>query len=103
MTVKIFKMINGEVIMADIVSEDFGQGHYVVNEPASVMLQERDGGMGVGIAPYMPYAEGKVKIRLNAIAAEADISESVTALAGFCITPLITLTMPEPPTEGNVV
>jgi hypothetical protein len=77
MTVKIFKMINGEVIMGDIVSEDFGQGHYVVNEPASVMLQERDGGMGVGIAPYMPYAEGKVKIRLNAIAAEADADQKL--------------------------
>jgi len=77
MTVKIFKMINGEVIMGDIVSEDFGQGHYVVNEPALVMLQERDGGMGVGIAPYMPYAEGKVKIRLNAIAAEADADQKL--------------------------
>ena len=77
MTVKIFKMINGEVIMADIVSEDYGQGHYVVNEPASVMLQEREGGVGVGIAPYMPYAEGKVKIRLNAIAAEADADQKL--------------------------
>ena len=77
MTVKIFKMINGEVIMADIVSEDFGQGHYVVTEPASVMLQERDGGVGVGIAPYMPYAEGKVTIRLNAIAAEADADQKL--------------------------
>jgi hypothetical protein len=77
MTVKIFKMINGEVIMADIVSEEIGQGHYVVNEPASVMLQERDGGVGVGIAPYMPYAEGKVNIRLNAIAAEADADQKL--------------------------
>ena len=77
MTVKIFKMINGEVIMADIVSEDFGQGHYVVNEPASVMLQERDGGVGVGIAPYMPYAEGKVTIRITAIAAEADADQKL--------------------------
>ena len=77
MTVKIFKMINGEVIMADIVREELGQGYYVVNEPASVMLQERDGGMGVGIAPYMPYAEGKVNIRLNAIAAEADADQKL--------------------------
>jgi hypothetical protein len=77
MTVKIFKMINGEVIMADIVSSDYGSGYYVVNEPASVMLQERDGGMGVGIAPYMPYAEGRVNIRLNAIAAEADADQKL--------------------------
>ena len=77
MTVKIFKMINGEVIMADIVSEEYGSGYYVVNEPALVMLQERDGGMGVGIAPYMPYAEGKVTIRLNAIAAEAQADQKL--------------------------
>ena len=77
MTVKIFKMINGEVIMADIVSEEYGSGYYVVNEPALVMLQERDGGMGVGIAPYMPYAEGRVNIRLNAIAAEADADQKL--------------------------
>ena len=77
MTVKIFKMINGEVNMAEIVSEQFGSGYYVVNEPASVMLQERDGGVGVGIAPYMPYAEGKVTIRLNAIAAEADADQKL--------------------------
>jgi hypothetical protein len=77
MTVKIFKMINGEVIMADIVREEIGQGYYIVNEPASVMLQERDGGVGVGIAPYMPYAEGKVNIRLNAIAAEADADQKL--------------------------
>lgn len=77
MTVKIFKMINGEVIMADIVSEEYGSGYYVVNEPALVMLQERDGGMGVGIAPYMPYAEGKVNIRLNAIAAEAEADQKL--------------------------
>ena len=77
MTVKIFKMINGEVIMADIVREEIGQGYYIVNEPASVMLQEREGGVGVGIAPYMPYAEGKVNIRLNAIAAEADADQKL--------------------------
>ena len=77
MTVKIFKMINGEVIMADIVREEIGQGYFIVNEPASVMLQERDGGVGVGIAPYMPYAEGKVNIRLNAIAAEADADQKL--------------------------
>ena len=77
MTVKIFKMINGEVIMADIVREEIGQGYYIVSEPASVMLQERDGGVGVGIAPYMPYAEGKVNIRLNAIAAEADADQKL--------------------------
>jgi hypothetical protein len=70
MTVKIFKMINGEVMMGDIT--DVNPDYYIVNEPASVMLQERDGGVGVGIAPYMPYAEGKISIRTTAIAAEGE-------------------------------
>jgi hypothetical protein len=70
MTVKIFKMINGEVMMGDVT--DVNPEYYIVTEPASVMLQERDGGVGVGIAPYMPYAEGKISIRTTAIAAEGD-------------------------------
>ena len=70
MTVKIFKMINGEVMMGDVT--DVNPEYYIVHEPATVLLQERDGGVGVGIAPYMPYAEGKIKIRTTAIAAEGD-------------------------------
>ena len=70
MTVKIFKMINGEVMMGDVTDDN--PEYYIVNEPATVLLQERDGGVGVGIAPYMPYAEGKIKIRTTALAAEGD-------------------------------
>jgi hypothetical protein len=33
--------------------------------------------VGVGIAPYMPYAEGKVTIRITAIAAEADADQKL--------------------------
>jgi hypothetical protein len=76
MTVKIFKMINGEVMMGDIT--DVNPDYYIVNEPASVMLQERDGGVGVGIAPYMPYAEGKITIRTTAIAAEGEPDQKLT-------------------------
>ena len=72
MTVKIFKMINGEVMMGDVDDVHVNPEYYMINEPASVMLQERDGGVGVGIAPYMPYAEGNIKIRTTAIAAEGE-------------------------------
>jgi len=76
MTVKIFKMINGEVMMGDVT--DVNPEYYVVHEPAAVMLQERDGGMGIGIAPYMPYAEGKITIRTTAIAAEGEPDQKLT-------------------------
>jgi hypothetical protein len=76
MTVKIFKMINGEVMMGDVT--DVNPDYYTVNEPAVVILQERDGGMGIGIAPYMPYAEGKIIIRTTAIAAEGEPDQKLT-------------------------
>lgn len=70
MTIKVFKMINGEELIASVTSgSDFG---YHLDKPANIMLQQTpDGKMGVGIAPYMPYADGKIFIYKTAIAAEA--------------------------------
>lgn len=69
MTIKVFKMINGEELIGSVDSgSDIG---YFVDKPASIMLQQTaDGKVGVGIAPYMPYAQGKVYIYKTAIAAE---------------------------------
>jgi hypothetical protein len=67
--VKVFKMINGEEIISKVTSgSDAG---YYLEDPATIMLQQtQGGGMGVGIAPYMPYAEGKIFLNRTAIAAE---------------------------------
>lgn len=70
MTVKVFRMINGEEVIAKVTGET--EACYDVKSPANIMLQPTESGaMGVGIAPYMPYATGDVTIRKNAIAAEA--------------------------------
>ena len=53
--VKVFKLINGE----ELISEVFNtyEGQYELKNPANIMLQQTGNGqMGVGIAPYMPYA-----------------------------------------------
>jgi hypothetical protein len=55
MNIKVFKMINGEELISE-VSKDNGHT-YDLKNPASIMLQPTPNGqMGVGIAPYMPYA-----------------------------------------------
>ena len=57
--VKVFKLINGE----ELISEVFNtyEGQYELKHPANIMLQQTaNGQMGVGIAPYMPYASGKI-------------------------------------------
>lgn len=71
MSVKVFKMINGEEIISSVTSG--GEAGFFLENPATIMVQPTpDGKMGVGIAPYMPYASGKVYLYKSAIASEAD-------------------------------
>lgn len=74
--VKVFKLINGE----ELISEVFNtyEGHYELKNPANIMLQPTQSGqMGVGIAPYMPYADGNVTLNWSAVAAEATPEQSM--------------------------
>jgi hypothetical protein len=74
--VKVFKLINGE----ELISEVFNTypDNYELKNPANIMLQQTGNGqMGVGIAPYMPYADGNVELYKSAIAAEAVPEQSM--------------------------
>jgi hypothetical protein len=74
--VKVFKMINGEEIIAEVVKENVS--YFELKNPANIMLQQTGNGqMGVGIAPYMPYATGNVKLYVGAIASEAEPERSM--------------------------
>lgn len=67
--VTVFKMISGEEVMGKIIEEQ--DGFYMVKEPASIHMTDQGGGkVGVGIAPYMPYAKEK-KIQVNKLAVAA--------------------------------
>lgn len=76
MTVKVLKMINGEVVIGEITAET--ESTYTVKAPASVMLRENEAGqVGVGLADFMPYVTGDATIRLNAIAAEGEADKNL--------------------------
>lgn len=66
--VKVFKMINGEEIIGSIVKTDSSK--YEVKNPAQIVLQRTETGMGVAIAPYMPYADGNINLYASAIASD---------------------------------
>ena len=68
MTVKVYKMINGEDIIGEEVKAD--STNYEIKAPAQIVLQQTEKGMGVAIAPYMPYASGNINLYYSAIAAE---------------------------------
>lgn len=75
--VKVFKLINGEELIAEIFNAY--PDYYEMKNPANIMLQQTaQGQMGVGIAPYMPYAAGNVNLYKSAIAAEAEPDQGMT-------------------------
>jgi len=75
MTVKVYKMINGEDIIGDEMKAD--SAYYLVKSPAQVVLQNTEKGMSVALAPYMPFASGDIKIYYCAIAAECTPDEKM--------------------------
>jgi len=67
--IKVFKLINGEELISEVVNE--AANGFSLDAPASIMMQQTERGMGVGVAQYMPYAHGKVFLYTHAIASEA--------------------------------
>ena len=74
--VKVFKLINGEELISEVVNAT--SSSYELKNPATIMLQQTaNGQMGVGIAPYMPYANGNVTLNWTAVAAEANPEQNM--------------------------
>jgi hypothetical protein len=64
--IKVFKMINGEEIIGEIfnVYADYIE----LKAPAQIVMQQTKEGLGVAMAPYMPYATGNIELQKHAIA-----------------------------------
>jgi hypothetical protein len=70
MKAKVFKLISGEELIAEIFN--YYNETVELKKPAQIVVQQTERGMGVGLAPYMPYVEGNVHLYRNAIASEGD-------------------------------
>jgi hypothetical protein len=68
--IKVFKLINGEELISEVKKNS--DGTYTLESPASIMMQQTERGMGVGVAPYMPYAVGDITLNNTAVASIAD-------------------------------
>ena len=63
-----FSLISGMELIADVISEY--ESTYTLKDPAQLALQENeDGGMGIMIAAYMPYAIDTITLNKSAVAA----------------------------------
>ncbi len=69
MTVKAFKLVSGEDIIADAVIN--GEKELVLKNPAVIVVQRSEGGqVGVGLQPYTPFAAGNVTLYKTSLIAE---------------------------------
>ena len=66
--IKVFKTINGEELIAS--AEVCGLG-YILKDPAAIVIQQTAKGVGVALAPYMPYAKSDITLYTSAIVAES--------------------------------
>lgn len=70
MTVKVYRLLTGEDIIADVEIDQ--NGYHFTNPAAIVMQQTQDGRVGAAFVPFAPYAN-KVLIYKSAIAGEMDV------------------------------
>lgn len=66
---KVFKLINGEEIIAEIFNNY--ETHIELKAPAQIVMQQTKDGVGVALAPYMPYASANIDLYRHAIASSA--------------------------------
>lgn len=69
MTVKAFKLVSGEDIIAEIVNGD--REVLILKNPAVIVVQRGEGGnVGVGLQPYTPFATENVTLYKTSLIAE---------------------------------
>jgi hypothetical protein len=66
--IKVFKLINGEELIAKAEKDPVG---YILKEPAAIVIQRTEKGVGVALAPYMPYANSEISLYSTAIVSES--------------------------------
>jgi hypothetical protein len=100
--IKVIKLINGEDLIVEVVAEvesSYGRTHYEVINAANLVLQETEKGMTVGLAPYLPYSEGNIKLYLHTITAEASpephMLQEYKRVFGKIVTPSSSIIMPK--------
>jgi hypothetical protein len=71
----VFKLVSGEEMIGEVFNI-FGESYRIKN-PAVIMLQRTDQGVGVALMPYMPYCDGDIGFNKSAIVAEGEPSQNM--------------------------
>jgi hypothetical protein len=74
-SIVVFKLVSGEEMIGEVFNS-FAEKEEIKN-PAVVMLQRTQEGMGVALMPYMPYCDGNINFLKSAIVAEGEPSQNM--------------------------
>jgi hypothetical protein len=89
MTVRILKLITGEEIIGEVVSEN--ESHIELKNPLSIMLRPAQDGFTFGFVPWCNLMEGNKKISHDRIITSGDASDDVkntyNSMFGGIVTP----------------
>jgi len=92
--IKIFKLITGEEIVAEVVSET-EDSVSLKNCVASVLQPSRDGRLSFGFVPFGAMVDGDITIKKDKLlftaAASDDLKNSYNSMFGGIVTPPKTL------------
>lgn len=73
--VVVFKLVSGEEVIGEVFNT-FDAVEEIKN-PAVVMMQRTEQGMGVALMPYLPYCDGNISFHKNGIIAEGEPSQNM--------------------------
>ena len=74
-SIVIFKIVSGEELIGEVFNP-LGDSVEIKN-PAVVIMQRTEGGMGVALMPYLPYCDGNVKFYKASIVAEGEPTQNM--------------------------
>ena len=74
-SIVIFKLVSGEEMIGEVFNN---YDQYVeVKNPAVVMMQRTENGVGVALMPYMPYCDGPITFNKSGMVAEGEPSQNM--------------------------
>lgn len=96
MLVKALKLVSGEELVGEIVSEDAGE--IVIKNPLAIMIQRtQTGDLGIGFVPFAPYLPKDTSIPISTdkttfcIEVDDQMKNQYNSIFGGIVTPPKTL------------
>lgn len=74
-SIVVFKITSGEEIIGEVFNP---LGEVVeIKNPAVVMMQRTEQGVGIALMPYLPYCDGNISFYRNSIVAQGEPSQNM--------------------------